>query len=56
MGRYELEREAWWRVVMGSKYESSWGGCCFMSLSECMGGFMKEYYEGLEDVLYSYQI
>jgi len=25
---YGLEREAWWRVVMDSKFGSLWGGWC----------------------------
>jgi hypothetical protein len=28
LGRYGLEREAWWKVVVNFKYESSWGGWC----------------------------
>jgi hypothetical protein len=26
--RYGLERDAWWRVMVDSKYGSSWGGWC----------------------------
>jgi hypothetical protein len=25
---YGLEREAWWRVVVDSKYGNAWGGWC----------------------------
>jgi hypothetical protein len=26
---YEYERDAWWRVVVDSKFGSLWGGWCF---------------------------
>jgi hypothetical protein len=25
--RFGLEREAWWRVAVESKFDRSWGGC-----------------------------
>jgi hypothetical protein len=28
MWRYEIERDAWWRIVVDSKYGSLWGGWC----------------------------
>jgi hypothetical protein len=34
--RYGLEREAWWRVVVDSKFGSSWGGWCS---NEPLGAF-----------------
>jgi hypothetical protein len=34
--RYGLERETWWRAVVDSKYESSWGGWCS---SELVGAY-----------------
>jgi hypothetical protein len=54
--RYGLEGEAWWRVVVGSKYGSSCvcvggggggGGCSNELIGLYGGGFMEEYYEGL---------
>jgi hypothetical protein len=41
---YGLDRKAWWRVVVDSKYGSSWGGWCSSELvGEHMGWFMEEY-------------
>jgi hypothetical protein len=42
--RYVNEREAWWRVVVGSKFGSSLGGWC-SNESLGWGGVMEEYQE-----------
>jgi hypothetical protein len=28
LSRYGMERDAWWRVVVDSKFRSLWGGWC----------------------------
>jgi len=35
--RYGLEREAWWRVAMDSKFGSLWGGWCSLEPAGVFG-------------------
>jgi hypothetical protein len=35
--RYEIERKAWWRVAMDSKFGSLLGGWCFLELVGAFG-------------------
>jgi hypothetical protein len=34
---YGLEREAWWRVTMDSKFSSLWGGWCSLESARAFG-------------------
>jgi len=34
---YGIERDVWWRVVVDSKYGSSWGGWCSLELAGAYG-------------------
>jgi len=37
MWSYEIERDAWWRIVVDSKYSSLWGGWCSLELVGTFG-------------------
>jgi len=42
--RYGIEREAWWRVAVDSKFTSLWGGWCFFKPVGAFGvGVMEEH-------------
>jgi hypothetical protein len=47
--RYGIERYAWWRVVVDSKYGSLWGGWCSLELGGAFGvGLWKNIRKGWE--------
>jgi hypothetical protein len=35
--RYGIERDAWWRVVVDSKYGNFWGGQCSLESEKLLG-------------------
>lgn len=37
MGHFGYERDAWWRVVVDSKYGSLWGGWCSLEPASAFG-------------------
>jgi hypothetical protein len=47
--RYGIERDAWWRVVVDSKYGSLWGGWCSLEPGGAFGvGLWKNIRKGWE--------
>jgi hypothetical protein len=47
--QYGIERDAWWRVVMDSKYGSLWGGWCSLEPGGAFGvGLWKNIRKGWE--------
>jgi hypothetical protein len=50
--RYGLEREAWWRIAVDSKYGSLWGGWCSLEPAGAFGvGLWKNIRKGWEKFL-----
>jgi hypothetical protein len=50
--RYGIEREAWWRIVVDSKFDNLWGGWCSLEPAYAFGvGLWKNFRKGWEKFL-----
>jgi hypothetical protein len=50
--RYGIEREAWWRIAVDSKFGSLWGGWCSLEPAGAFGvGLWKNIRKGQEEFL-----